>query len=444
MDYQQFKEYVFAAAKNRNVDLYELYYAESSATEMGAFQDEIQSFSSSENASVCLRLVVGSHIGYASTSLFELEEAESLVERAMENALSLEKDEVPLFCEGGLCYEKVTEDVIEDCSMAEMTEITKSALRACLAADERISDASQSTTVIEHERICIDNSNGVHLSHSSHLGAVIAQVVASDGKESASGWEFALGDLKTCDFEALAKKVSGKATAQLGAMVPESGTYSVVFAPDAMKSMLGVFGAAFSAENAQNGLSLMKDQEGNVIASSCVTLLDNPFYEKSLHKCPFDAEGVPTRSKAVVENGVLRTLLHNMATAKKAGVASTGNASKAGVNSPIAVRPRLMYFAPGENSPEELYAMAGDGFLITSVEGLHAGADYITGDFSLQANGFYLNQGKKGNPVKAFTVAGNFYDLLKKIEAVGSDLETGLSVYGSPSILVKEIMVGGR
>ncbi|MBQ4564314.1 MAG: TldD/PmbA family protein [Lachnospiraceae bacterium] len=443
MNYQEFKELVFAEAKNQSLTEYELYYEQSESTQLSAFGGEINGFSSSDEAGACLRCVCGGHIGYASTGLFTADEAVSLVARAMENALSMEKEEPILFCQGGLAYSEVSPKVVEDVPTTRMIELTLEALKCCMEADEKVSPSSQVSAAIEHKTICLDNSNGVQLKNTTHMGAFIPQIIVTDGTETSDAYDFELGNLEEIDLKELTRKVTQKAKDKMGAGVPDSGKYPLVLSSHAMSSMLGVFSAAFSAENVQNGMSLMKGKEGTKIAADCVTLMDDPFYKDSYNQSAFDGEGTPTKTKAVIENGVLKTLLHNLATAAKAGVESTGNAAR-GVNSPIVVRPTNFFIQPGTETPEELYAKAGEGVLVTSLGGLHAGADFVTGDFSLQSSGFMIRGGKKAEPVKAFTIAGNFYEMLFKITDLGNDMELGLSGIGAPSVLVSEIMVGGK
>ncbi len=443
MNYQEFKDLVFAEAKAEGLTEYELYYEQSASTEVGAFGGEINAFSGSDDAGACLRCVCGGHIGYASTSLFTEEEAVSLVERAMENAFSMEKEEPVLFCPGGLTYGKTNPKKVNDISTAKMIELTLEMLKCISEADEKVSPASQVSAVVQESITCLDNSNGVHLQESVHLAALIPQIIVTDGADTSDAYKIELGSLDEIDLKEVAQKVAKKALDKMGAGVPDSGKYPLVLSAEAMSSMLGVFSAAFSAENAQNGMSLMKDKEGTKVAADCLTVMDDPFYKDSYNQSSFDGEGTPTRTKAVIENGVLKTLLHSMATAAKAGVESTGNAAR-GVNSPIMVKPSNFFVQPGTDTPEELYQKAGDGILVTGVGGLHAGADFITGDFSLQSNGFMIRGGKKAEPVKSFTIAGNFYDMLNKITALGNDLELGLSGLGAPSVLVSEIMVAGK
>ena len=108
------------------------------------------------------------------------------------------------------------------------------------------------------------------------------------------------------------------------------------------------------------------------------------------------------------------------------------------------VAPTNFYLVPGEKTLHELLADMGDGLMITDVSGLHAGANPISGDFSLLAKGFVIRDGKQADPVERVTVAGNFYQLLKDIRAVGSDLEFPGSPIGSPSVDAGVLSVSGK
>ncbi len=445
MNYQEFKDKVFEQARACGLTEYELYYEQSQSTDVDAFGEEIKGFSSSDNAGACFRCVCGGHIGYASTSLFTEEEAERLVEATVENARSMEKEEPALFCKGGQEYRQVTPKEVRDIPTSRMVELAKQSLKLCREEDARVSGSSEASLMVSHSVICLDNSNGVHLQDTVHMGAVVTQTVVKENEEVSYDVGFRFGSPEEIDLGEMARDTVQKALDKLGAGVPDSGVFSLVLSPEAMTSMLGAFSPAFSGENAQNGLSLMKGRENTKVAADCVTLMDDPFYEESFYRPSFDGEGTPSQCKAVIEDGVLKTLLYDLATAAKAGVETTGNAARATFSSPIAVRPTNFYIRPGTVTPEEMYAQIGDGLLITSVQGLHAGASAVTGDFSLQSSGFLIRGGRKDRPVKSFTIAGNFYEMLKKIAAVGNDMKFNcMRGIGAPSVLVEGITVSGK
>jgi len=200
----------------------------------------------------------------------------------------------------------------------------------------------------------------------------------------------------------------------------------------------------FSAENAQQKMSLLGGKEGTVIASEAVTLMDDPLLPGGLATGAFDAEGSASQTKAVIDKGVLTTLLHSRKTAKKQGVKSTGNAHRAGYSGPVRVSPSNFFFKPGEKDLAQLMESVGEGLLITDLAGLHSGANPTSGDFSLLAKGFTIEGGKRGKPVQQITVAGNFYQLLKAIREVGSDLQFPGSSVGSPSVDCGELNISGK
>ena len=195
----------------------------------------------------------------------------------------------------------------------------------------------------------------------------------------------------------------------------------------------------------QKGLSLLKGRVGEQIAADFVTITDTPFYPGNTMQISFDGEGVPTREKNVVENGVLKTLLYNLSSAKKDGVASTGNASRSG--SSIGTKPFTFYINPGTLSRQELFEKAGNGVYVTSMKGFHAGANTVSGDFSIESAGFLIEDGKLGAPVKSFTVAGNFFELLRGIDTLGCEIDLrrpGYTLIAAPDTLVCGLSVAGE
>ena len=193
---------------------------------------------------------------------------------------------------------------------------------------------------------------------------------------------------------------------------------------------------------------MLGGKEGEKIAADCVSLIDDPMREGCMVQTSFDGEGVATSKKTVIENGVLNTLLYDITAAKKAGVESTGNGQRSSYAQPVSIEPYSFYLGAGEKSFEELLSGVEDGIYITAMKGLHAGADAVTGDFSIDSEGFRIRDGKICEAVKAFTVAGNFFELIKNIEATSSNLEFGLpsgfTVFGAPDLLVRKMSIAGE
>ena len=213
-----------------------------------------------------------------------------------------------------------------------------------------------------------------------------------------------------------------------------------------MASLIRTMEDNFLGHIAQENKTLLKDKIGETVASSKVTLVDDPFLEGGISTCSFDDEGVPTRVKNIIENGVFKGFLHSLKTAKKSKVNPTGNGFKAGFKSTVKASPTNLYIKEGDKSFEELLSFVENGIYIIDLAGLHSGANAVTGDFSLAAEGIKIENGVLKGAIKHITIAGNFFDLLNNIEEVGNDLEESgvTSGYGSPSILIKELSVAGE
>lgn len=448
MKFEEFKQHVIAACAARGITEYELYYQVSGSTSVDTFQHSINEFTASESGGVCFRCIVSGKMGYASTEELSQAQAVSVVARAADNASVLEAEETVFLGEGGQVYEKLDRVPYELPSTEELIAVTLKAQDALYAADPAIIDGCQTNGISERYETAIYNSKGLDLHYANTTAGLVSVAVVSDGTEMANDYQIKLAKLDTIDVNALAKKAAETAKRKLGGEPAPTGQYPVVFDPEAMSSLLGVFSSVFSSEAAQKGLSRLAGKEGQAVASPLVTLVDDPFHPENPDPVPFDAEGSPTHKKNVIENGVLNTLLYNLKTAHKAGCKTTGNGSKGSYSASVGIRPFSMYLANGDMTEDALLEKAGNGVYINDLSGLHAGADPISGDFSLQSAGFLIENGKKTAYVKSFTVAGNFYTMLSQITALAnnSHLPNAMSqtAFGSPSVLVEGLSVAGK
>ena len=449
MDYQSFKNTVIAEAAALGIAEYELYYQSGSDTSIGVFGHEINEFSSSEGGGVCFRCIVNGKMGYASTQAFNEAEAKAVVHRAADNASALEAEEAVFLCEGGKTYQPLDRCLPELPGTEALISCALDTQEKIYASDPMVIDGCQTQVIAEQSEIAIYNSKGLDLHYENKLTGLVVAAVVSDGKEMSDSYEIKIGRLDQIDTTALTAKAAADAKRKLGGEPPKSGACPVVFSPDAMCSLLMVFSSIFSSENTQKGLSRLGNSEGETIAAPCVTLVDDPFHPENPAPMNFDGEGCPTYTKNVIENGVLKTLLYNMKTAAVAGKETTGNAAKAGYDSPVAVRPFTMYLANGDKTENELLQMAGNGVFITDLGGLHAGANPISGDFSLQSSGFLIENGEKTDYIKSFTVAGNFYSLLKNITSLANNSHLpqamGSTAFGAPSVLLVDgLTIAGK
>ena len=441
MNIREFSDRVLAAAKAAGIDPAEISMSSSESFSARARKAKLENYQVSDRIGVTLRGRVNGRIGTASTQAIDEESIDMLVRGVIESAELIETDEQDEILPPDAHYETVVnmKPELENVTAEEKIALAMALDRIVTGGDSRITP-QYATVASGSETYCLRNSLGLDLSHSSNMIYAYTSVVAKEDERTATGMQLLWGyGMEDVPAEKIAGDAMEDALSKVNAGRMKSGVYPVVIKNGAMADLLTTFSGVFSADNAQKGLSLLGSRVGETVASGQVTLVDDPLMPWGLGSCPFDREGAATYKKNVIENGVLTTLLHNRKTAKKAGVKTTGNAAGGG-----RVAPSNFYIAPGEYSEEALFAQLGDGLYLTEVSGLHAGANPVSGDFSLLSRGFEVKDGKKVRAVEQFTVAGNFYKLLESIEAVGSDLIFEGSPIGSPSVRVTSLSVAGE
>ena len=480
MKYIEFKDQVMAAAAAQGLTDYELYASARESVETEALKKEITGFSSSLGNGACFRCIKDGKIGYASTELYTAEEAERIVLEAMENADVTENQESAFIYGPDSNIAKTDASLADSCpckasaseasaacnvktssadsdtsstkepAAADLKKDVLQILESVCLADPRITDGSQAFLQYLKSTISLSNSKGLNLSYTwdYSMAGCFAIAKEENGEEMVNSSKVLVGSLSDFDFGAIGKEAAQDALSRIGADTLATGQYPVVFSGKMMATLLATFLTVFSAEAAQKGLSLLNGKEGEQVASPILSLTDDPFLPECVIHLPFDSEGVPTSRKTLIEKGTLNTLLHNLSTAAKAGCASTGNGVKTDYAAPVSILPSNLFLEKGGSGQKDLFRAAGNGVYITELNGMHAGANPVTGDFSLSAAGNLITDGALGAPVKNFTVSGNFYQFLKDVALIGDDLAflppRGTACFGSPSVMVNGLSIAGK
>ncbi|WP_163100154.1 TldD/PmbA family protein [Peribacillus alkalitolerans] len=444
MNINQFQQELFELGVKHGFSDMELYFEREEKFGCGIFKGEIDSYETSEIAGVSFRGLFDGKMGNAFTEKLDEDSLLFLVENAKENA-QLSEDEVQeeIFA-GSAAYQEGSfySNELKKVTIPEKIELLKEIEKHIYAYDERVTGTNFFKLQSEELERHIINNKGLSLQEKRNYIYMYVSVVVKQGEEIKTGFYVkATKDFSAFNPEVIAKQAVEEALSQLDAQSADSKRYTVLLRNDAAGSLLETFSPIFSAENAQKGQSLLKDKVGKVIAHSALQIIDDPLLEEGILGQTFDSEGVATLKKQIVKDGKLVTLLHNRKTAEKAGVETTGNAYKSSYSGVLTVSPSNFYIVPSNNSFEELTASMEEGIIIISLAGLHSGASTVSGDFSLAAHGYFVKDGKIQNAVKQMTVAGNFFELLKNIEEIGSDLDFSRSNISSPSLLIKDLAV---
>lgn len=449
MDKQLFIEKLLDRAKQAGFDAAEVYLSEGSEFETAVHKGEITQYNVSDTMALGFRGLKGGKVGSASTQVLDDDAIDMLI-RAAKEAAELTENADERFFAGSESYPEVLSDTakVQALGAAEKIEMARAFEQMAFDYDSRIVpfDGCGISTTVSKRRLV--NSLGLDLSAERGCMGAYIYPLAKDGEKSSVAGRIAFSeDPKNIHFAALASAAAAEAVSMLDAESVPSGQYRILLRNNMAAALLSTYSSLFSAYAAQKGLSLLKGREGEIIAAPCVNIIDDPWLADSYTSRAFDGEGVATQKKAVIEAGRLNTLLHNLKTASKQGVSTTGNASRSGAAGPITVAPSNFHFAAGSLSMEELAKEAGEAILITSLMGMHSGANTVSGDFSLGAKGYLIKNGKIDRAVNQITIAGNYLELLRDIEACGNDMyfsAPGSSRFGSPTLMVKSLSVAGK
>lgn len=450
MDIMSFKEKIFEKAKLEGFSDFEIYYGKSESLEIGIYEGDIDNYNVNTTLGVSFRGIYNGKMGYSYTELIDEDSVNILVLSAKDSALSIDNEDEEFIYGEKEEYKSICgfNEELSKLPVEKKIEFALDLEKKASTMDPKVSSVAGCEVQEETIEYGIMNSKGINLTHKQNFLVTYVAPVVSDKDLKYDGFVFKVdNDLKNLNSENLAKEAVQEALSRIGGESVNSGEYKIVLRNDVMAMLLATFIGNFSAENVQKGLSLLKGKVGRKIASSKVTLVDDPHLEGGLYSTPFDAEGVATYKKDMIKEGTLNTLLYNLKAAAKDGVKSTGNAHKSSYASPVGISPTNCYIEKGEKSFEELIAYTKDGVFITDLAGLHSGANAVTGDFSLAAKGFVIENGKLGKPVEQITIAGNFFKLLEDIEEIANDLKATIPMganYLSPSLLVKSLSVAGK
>jgi PmbA protein len=431
--------------KGRSTDGYEICLSASRNLTIEVREQKVDTFKCSAPVVVSIRVLKARAMGFSySTSL----DAPDLV-KMVDNALASAEIQTPDECNvlpSAMAYPLLTGLFDEGLALIDEREKIGRALeleRLVLATDPRIKrvrKASYGESVYEGH---IRNSLGVEGSYrdTSVTGSVSA--IAEEGNDSQIGWDFGFSNyFAGVDVATIATAAAAKAMGLLGARKISTMRCPAVLDNRVAGEILEVLSQAFLAENVQKGKSLLAGRVGEDIFSARLRIRDDGTLPGSMGTAPFDGEGVGQQNTVLVEEGHLMGLLYDTYCARKEGTASTGNAVRGSSKNPPRMGVTNFFIENGTTSLAGLLQGIDRGVLITEVMGMHT-ANPISGDFSVGASGFLIEQGSATVPVKGIAIAGNILEIFRNVEMAGNDLRF-FSAVGSPSLRIAQLDVSGE
>ncbi len=425
----------------------EAYALESTRTEVKARAGEVDALTSASSRGIGVRVIVGGRMGYAWAADPSPEEAAALLATARGAAAQATPDEANALPRAaapadvpGLFRETLTK-VEPDRKVALALDLERAAVSATPDV-RRVEEVLYGDAV---SRVALASTTGVGAEYRRTDCWCVALAIAERDGDTQTGFSFRVarepGEL---DHEAVGREAAERGARLLGAVKPATERLPVVLDPWAAAAFLGVLASGLSAEEVQKGRSLLAGKLGHAVASEAVTLIDDGRLPEGPGSAPFDDEGVPTSRTPLIEAGVLRGFLHNTVTARRDGVASTGNAARPSYRGVPGVSTSNLLVAPGAEPAEALLASAGRAVYVQEVKGVHSGANPVSGEFSVGAAGLRVEGGTLGEPLREMTIASTLPEVLGSVVAVGSDVRCASGGIATPTILVGEMTVAGR
>ncbi len=333
------------------------------------------------------------------------------------------------------------DDAVLEIDVAEAIRRAKRGEAAALKFDPRVTNSEGAIFGRVVGASAFASSAGFVGSYRGTNVSFVVEPVCDDAdgkKRNGYHWTSARFRSALLDEEEVGLEAARRTLAKLGSRKVTTCEVPVIFSPDAGRGILGQLAGVSSGGAVWRKSSYLAQREGTAVASPLVTVVDDPLIRRGPGSRPFDGEGLPTRVNIVVAEGVLRTFLCDVFSARKLGRKSTGSASR-GVGGGPHVSTSNLILRPGTTDPRDLEKV-DRGLYVTDLMGF--GFNGVTGDYSQGANGFWIEGGERIFPVSEVTISANFDDLWKGIDGLGRDLDTRSSTQ-CPSFRVAKMTVAG-
>ncbi|MEK2644529.1 TldD/PmbA family protein [Bdellovibrio sp. BCCA] len=406
---------------------------------IGYSKKKLESFESTQSQMAGLRVILGANQGYAYTENLSDESLLRTYGEALNNAKTVQKGEtqaVPLLKPQTVQAMNLFHP--EEIAMDKKLEVARLLEEKCLDKDARIQSVPYSgfNETVSFRRIL--NSEGLDQEFKQNYFSGYAYPLAKEGESTKmDGDGFFARSFKDINIQEVADEGVTRAISRLGAQKLATGKYAVVIDRTQFPMILQMIESYFSAKEVHEGKSLFNGKLGQKIASEKFQLIDDPFEPTGTAVRPFDDEGAASQKTVLFENGVLKNFLTNLEYAKKMNLPHTAHARRSPA-SQQGISSTNLVVKKGTKSLEELLASYDKVVHLTEFSaGLHAGFKESTGDFSMPAEGFLYENGKRVGPIDQFVMSGNVLDLLRDIEDLSNQYGKPGSSMICPDVLVK-------
>jgi len=399
-------------------------------------RDEVETIEYNRDKGIGVTVYMGQRRGHASSSDFSADAIKATVEAALSIARFTAEDDCAGLPDGALLAKAPMElDLYHPwhISVEEAIDLSRRCEQAAFAVSPRITNSEGASVSVQQSHFVSANSLGFLDGFATSRHYLSCSVIAGEGDDmQRDDWYSSKRDpLELAAPEAIGDYAARRALSRLGARQLKTRKVPVIFEATLAAGLLGSFVQAVSGGALYRKSTFLPDSLGKQIFPKFVQISERPHIPKALASSPFDDDGVATHDREVVQDGVLQGYFLSTYTARKLGMATTGNAG--GSHNLIA--------APGQYDLQGLLKEMGTGLLVTELLG--QGVNYVTGDYSRGAAGYWVEKGEIAYPVHEITIAGNLKDMFQGIVAIGNDvLVRGSKQIGS--VLINQMTIAGN
>ena len=447
--------------QGKSIDAFEVYLHESSHFNVESKDGKVDSLEASHALGAAFRTLKGGKMGFSYTTILNPSQSEKefreTLERTIEDAVSgsdaatadpsidfatpsqTPLPKLPIF-------DETIGNVSENIKIEKAKTVERAARSADPARIHKVRKASYQEAVSHTTLI---NSHGLHVSYASSLASVSVTAIAEEAGESEMGWDFDyshFGD--DLDVEKVGRTAGKKALERLGGRRISSGVYPAILENRVASEFLSLLAHSFLAEQVQKGKSPLKNRKGTRFFSPSLSIVDDGLYPKGISTSPVDGEGTVCQRTSLVVRGEVSGYLYDLYWARRevassgSQTRSTGNSRRMGIKFPPVLGVSTLLIEPGDIPFSGLLKELNRGVVVEDVMGLHM-VDPISGDFSLGCSGSWIDGGERKHPVKSIAIAGNLFDIFRKVVKVGEDLRFFGEV-GSPSLFIESLEISGN
>lgn len=434
---------LFTRAKRAGADAADAILAQGVSQSVSQRLGKPEAVERSEGKDLGLRVFVGRRQAVVSTTDFKADALDDMVERAVAMARVAPEDPYAGLAEPG--------QIATEWPQIEMFDPTEPSADTLVERARIAEDAARAVDGVTNSEgaeagfgvtdVTLAATNGFAGGYKRSSFSLGVSVIAGSGQKMERDYDYSAkvfdADLESPD--AVGRRAGERAVRRLNPRRPKTARIPVVLEPRAARSMLGHLAQAISGSAITRGTSFLKDDMGAQLFRPEIRILDDPHRPRGFRSKPFDAEGLATRPRAVIDAGCLTGWTLDLATARQLGMESTASASRGTGGTPGPSVSNL-YLAAGTVSPEALIGEIETGFFITEMMG--TSVNLVTGDYSRGASGYWIENGEITFPVSEMTVGGHLRDMFASLVAA-DDLEFKYGM-DSPTLRIDGLLVGGE